>query len=262
MCRNLSVPTQASFFVCVLGGTRTHSRGLVPAPGTRSRHCAWRATSRPRSTHPTTDTLGRPGGPPSSATSGTRPGGFLAQPQRSAKRRLFLEGPRLCGQRAAVAQGGHPKQQPHTVPALQGRSCTPRRGCPQPPAPRAALCCGVRWLAPLGEQSSRPLLPGALGMGQGLLLPGDPQNPALHRHQRAHHCTRGRSRQVVELWKCSFIPIAAIIIAAHGDVTSPPLLHQQSQQHSSRAWRVGEHTEAPHWCPLGTKTVWRGQPGA
>lgn len=102
-------------------------------PGSPQR--ATGSTSLPHCLCPTTHTLCHPTALP---TLGPALGGHeCPAPESSGQRKLFLGGTRLCGQRAAVAQEGHPRQQPHTAPALLGR----RHGCVQASAPRAALHC-------------------------------------------------------------------------------------------------------------------------
>lgn len=112
------------------------------------------------------------------------------------------------------------------------------------PQPRGQLsAAGMRWLAPLGEKNSRPSFPGALGMGQWLLLPGDPRDPLLITLHT------GQKQAGVKLWKCSFIPIAAIITTVHGNVTFP-LSYSISNPNSIPAGLGGwGNTECPTLVP-------------
>lgn len=187
------MPTQASSFVCVLGRICAHSRGTVPAPGARSGLYAWQPPAWHRHHQPSPQRASHhvrqlrspaalpPLGPPHC-------GVMHGQPQRALERRgCSWEGlgsvpegscsPRRTSKAAAPHCSRSAGTELHTQTWLSRGS--------QPRGQLSAV--GIGWLAPLGEQSSRPLFPGALGMGQWLLLSGDPLDPALQKHRTAHH---------------------------------------------------------------------------
>lgn len=119
------------------------------------------------------------------------------------------------------------------------------------PAPRAALCCWHRVAGTFGTAELQALVPWGSGNGAVAPPPWGPSRPcAAEARDSSSLCTRGRNRRVVELWKCrGFIPIAAIIITVHGNVTFP-LSYSTSNPNSIPAGLGGwGSTECPTLVP-------------
>lgn len=250
MCRNLSVPTQASSFVCVLGRICAHSLGTVPAPGARSQHCPWQPPACHRHHSPSPQRVShhrhhwrdKMGNPTALPPLGPCPEGIMnAQPQRVLERGgCSWEGLSSVATEQLQPQMDIQDSSPTLLLLCREGTAYPDVALDGPPAPRAALCCWYEVAGTFGREELQALVPRGSGNGAVAPPPWGPSGPSAH--HPAHGAETGRCKALemqfytyccnnyYSSWQCDF---------------SPQLLHQQSQQHSSRAWRVGEH-RVPH----------------
>lgn len=201
MHRNLSVPTQASSFVCVLGRICTHSRGTVPA---------WRQEwARSLAQQPCPACVPQPVCPSLCATASVpqpvcqHTPGVLGEPHGSGTPSLLL-----LGRTRSVASKEHPRC-----------SCSAHTVCLAPSPGQLSAAALSAWHL-RESRAARPWSQRLWEWGRGSPSPGT-LGTLPCRTPSPITLPRDRNRLVLELWKCSFIPIAAIIITVDGNVTFP-----------------------------------------